>query len=71
MFQNLYILTSGQLAELQVSLNEHCDKFPSTPAFRPAAGNVCCAQFTGKNGVKIWLLIYVALIYTKINTFYN
>lgn len=55
MFQNLYILTSGQLAELQVSLNEHCDRFPSSPAFHPAAGNVCCAQFTGKNGMKIWL----------------
>ncbi|NXN58327.1 TDRD1 protein, partial [Rynchops niger] len=35
-----------QLAELQVSLNEHCDKFPSSPAFHPAVGNVCCAQFT-------------------------
>ncbi|XP_074015034.1 tudor domain-containing protein 1 [Numenius arquata] len=38
-----------QLAELQVSLNEHCDKFPSSPAFRPAVGNVCCAQFTEDN----------------------
>ncbi|NXJ50375.1 TDRD1 protein, partial [Spizaetus tyrannus] len=38
-----------QLAELQVSLNEHCDRFPSSPAFRPAAGNVCCAQFTEDN----------------------
>ncbi|KFQ72430.1 Tudor domain-containing protein 1, partial [Phaethon lepturus] len=38
-----------QLAELQMSLNEHCDKFPSSPAFRPAAGNVCCAQFTEDN----------------------
>ncbi|XP_074963961.1 tudor domain-containing protein 1 [Phalacrocorax aristotelis] len=35
-----------QLAELQVSLNKHCDEFPNSPAFRPAAGNVCCAQFT-------------------------
>ncbi|XP_074883078.1 tudor domain-containing protein 1 [Buteo buteo] len=38
-----------QLAELQVSLNEHCDRFPSSPAFHPAAGNVCCAQFTEDN----------------------
>ncbi|NXW30211.1 TDRD1 protein, partial [Phaetusa simplex] len=38
-----------QLAELQVSLNEHCDKFPSSPAFHPAVGNVCCAQFTEDN----------------------
>ncbi|NXE07052.1 TDRD1 protein, partial [Lophotis ruficrista] len=38
-----------QLAELQVSLNEHCDKSPSSPAFRPAAGDVCCAQFTEDN----------------------
>ncbi|KFQ46384.1 Tudor domain-containing protein 1, partial [Nestor notabilis] len=38
-----------QLAELQVSLNEHCDKLPSSPAFRPAVGNVCCAQFTEDN----------------------
>lgn len=52
MFQNLFILTSGQLAELEASLNEYCDKSPSSPLFRPAAGNVCCAQFTGKNGVK-------------------
>ncbi|KFW68477.1 Tudor domain-containing protein 1, partial [Pygoscelis adeliae] len=43
------IHSARQLAELQVSLNEHCDKFPSTPAFRPAAGNVCCAQFTEDN----------------------
>ncbi|NWT54132.1 TDRD1 protein, partial [Erythrocercus mccallii] len=35
-----------QLAELEASLNEYCDKFPSNPSFRPAAGNVCCAQFT-------------------------
>ncbi|KFQ00983.1 Tudor domain-containing protein 1, partial [Leptosomus discolor] len=38
-----------QLAELQVSLNEHCDKLPGSPAFHPAAGNVCCAQFTEDN----------------------
>nr|XP_021151157.1 tudor domain-containing protein 1 isoform X1 [Columba livia] len=38
-----------QLAELQVSLNEHCGKFPSSSAFHPAAGNVCCAQFTEDN----------------------
>ncbi|KAM9012341.1 tudor domain-containing protein 1 [Ara ararauna] len=35
-----------QLAELQVSLNEHCGKLPTSPAFRPPVGNVCCAQFT-------------------------
>ncbi|XP_049667282.1 tudor domain-containing protein 1 [Accipiter gentilis] len=40
------IRSARQLAELQVSLNEHCDRFPSSPAFHPAAGNVCCAQFT-------------------------
>ncbi|NWX01980.1 TDRD1 protein, partial [Caloenas nicobarica] len=38
-----------QLAELQVSLNEHCGKFASSSAFRPATGNVCCAQFTEDN----------------------
>ncbi|NXA17613.1 TDRD1 protein, partial [Ibidorhyncha struthersii] len=38
-----------QLAELQASLNEHCDKFPSSPDFCPAVGNVCCAQFTEDN----------------------
>uniref|UniRef100_A0A663E990 Tudor domain containing 1 n=1 Tax=Aquila chrysaetos chrysaetos TaxID=223781 RepID=A0A663E990_AQUCH len=43
------IHSARQLAELQVSLNEHCDRFPSSPAFRPAAGNVCCAQFTEDN----------------------
>uniref|UniRef100_A0A672V0V3 Tudor domain containing 1 n=1 Tax=Strigops habroptila TaxID=2489341 RepID=A0A672V0V3_STRHB len=45
----LCMLTLGQLAELQVSLNEHCDKLPSSPAFRPPVGNVCCAQFTEDN----------------------
>uniref|UniRef100_A0A8C6JC26 Uncharacterized protein n=1 Tax=Melopsittacus undulatus TaxID=13146 RepID=A0A8C6JC26_MELUD len=38
-----------QFAELQVSLNEHCDKLPSSPAFRPPVGHVCCAQFTEDN----------------------
>ncbi|XP_074730149.1 tudor domain-containing protein 1 [Strix uralensis] len=38
--------SARQLAELQVSLNEHCGKSPSSPAFHPPAGNVCCAQFT-------------------------
>lgn len=52
-FQNLCILTSGQLAELEASLNEYCEQFPSSPSFRPAAGSACCAQFTGKNGVKV------------------
>ncbi|KAM6307354.1 LOW QUALITY PROTEIN: tudor domain-containing protein 1 [Aegotheles albertisi] len=41
-----HIHSARQLAELQASLNEHCDKFPSSPAFRPAVGDVCCAQFT-------------------------
>uniref|UniRef100_A0A8U7M587 Uncharacterized protein n=1 Tax=Corvus moneduloides TaxID=1196302 RepID=A0A8U7M587_CORMO len=39
----------SQLAELEVSLNEYCEQFPSSPSFRPAAGNACCAQFTGDN----------------------
>ncbi|NXJ02847.1 TDRD1 protein, partial [Psophia crepitans] len=43
------IHSARQLAELQVSLNEHCGKLPSSPAFHPAAGNVCCAQFTEDN----------------------
>ncbi|KAM6104906.1 LOW QUALITY PROTEIN: tudor domain-containing protein 1 [Pterocles gutturalis] len=43
------INSARQLAELQVSLNEHCDKSPSSPAFHPAAGDVCCAQFTEDN----------------------
>ncbi|NXG07303.1 TDRD1 protein, partial [Sakesphorus luctuosus] len=38
-----------QLAELEASLNEYCDKFPSSASFRPAAGNVCCAQFAEDN----------------------
>ncbi|KFV47240.1 Tudor domain-containing protein 1, partial [Tyto alba] len=43
------INSARQLAELQVSLNEYCDKFPGSPAFHPAAGNVCCARFTEDN----------------------
>ncbi|XP_010142236.1 PREDICTED: tudor domain-containing protein 1, partial [Buceros rhinoceros silvestris] len=38
-----------QLADLQVSLNEHCDKLSSSPAFCPSVGSVCCAQFTEDN----------------------
>uniref|UniRef100_A0A663MQ48 Tudor domain containing 1 n=1 Tax=Athene cunicularia TaxID=194338 RepID=A0A663MQ48_ATHCN len=41
--------SARQLAELQVSLNDHCGKSPSSPAFHPTAGNVCCAQFTEDN----------------------
>ncbi|NWV02947.1 TDRD1 protein, partial [Ptilonorhynchus violaceus] len=41
--------SARQLAELEASLNEYCDKFPSSPSFRPAAGNACCAQFTEDN----------------------
>ncbi|NWU64316.1 TDRD1 protein, partial [Pterocles burchelli] len=43
------INSACQLTELQASLNEHCDKSPSSTAFRPAAGSVCCAQFTEDN----------------------
>ncbi|XP_071604056.1 tudor domain-containing protein 1 isoform X1 [Heliangelus exortis] len=43
--------SARQLAELQMSLNEHCARLPTSPAFHPAAGNVCCAQFTEDN---IW-----------------
>ncbi|NXJ76163.1 TDRD1 protein, partial [Trogon melanurus] len=43
------IHSARPLAELQVSLNEHCGKFPSTPDFHPAAGSLCCAQFTEDN----------------------
>ncbi|NXC30206.1 TDRD1 protein, partial [Campylorhamphus procurvoides] len=38
-----------QLAELEASLNEYCGKTPSSASFRPAAGNMCCAQFTEDN----------------------
>ncbi|XP_043374938.1 tudor domain-containing protein 1 isoform X1 [Dermochelys coriacea] len=38
-----------QLAELQVSLGEYCNKIPTIPNFCPAAGDVCCAQFTEDN----------------------
>ncbi|XP_067995429.1 tudor domain-containing protein 1 isoform X2 [Melanerpes formicivorus] len=46
-----------QLAELQRSLNQHCEKLPSSPTFRPAAGTVCCAQFTVDN---VWYRAAVA-----------
>ncbi|XP_056350433.1 tudor domain-containing protein 1 isoform X1 [Oenanthe melanoleuca] len=38
-----------ELAELEASLNEYCNKLPSSSSFRPAAGNMCCAQFTEDN----------------------
>ncbi|XP_074928651.1 tudor domain-containing protein 1 isoform X2 [Chelonoidis abingdonii] len=38
-----------QLAELQVSLGEYCNKIPTIPNFCPAVGDVCCAQFTEDN----------------------
>ncbi|NXQ12103.1 TDRD1 protein, partial [Peucedramus taeniatus] len=41
--------SARQLAELEASLNEYCGKIPSSPSFCPAAGNVCCAQFTEDN----------------------
>ncbi|NXH27611.1 TDRD1 protein, partial [Myiagra hebetior] len=41
--------SARQLAELEASLNEYCEQFPSSPSFRPAAGNACCAQFTEDN----------------------
>ncbi|XP_041875297.1 tudor domain-containing protein 1 isoform X5 [Corvus kubaryi] len=41
--------SARQLAELEVSLNEYCEQFPSSPSFHPAAGNACCAQFTEDN----------------------
>ncbi|NXD89427.1 TDRD1 protein, partial [Chaetorhynchus papuensis] len=41
--------SARQLAELEASLNEYCEQFPSSPSFRPAAGSVCCAQFTEDN----------------------
>ncbi|NXY00886.1 TDRD1 protein, partial [Pteruthius melanotis] len=41
--------SARQLAELEASLNEYCGQFPSSPSFRPAAGDVCCAQFTEDN----------------------
>ncbi|KFV74713.1 Tudor domain-containing protein 1, partial [Dryobates pubescens] len=41
--------SARQLAELQRSLNQHCEKLPSSTTFCPAAGTVCCAQFTVDN----------------------
>ncbi|XP_066856506.1 tudor domain-containing protein 1 isoform X3 [Anser cygnoides] len=43
-------MRSGRhLAELQVCLDEHCNRLPSNPDFRPASGDLCCAQFTEDN----------------------
>ncbi|XP_067393272.1 tudor domain-containing protein 1 isoform X2 [Emydura macquarii macquarii] len=38
-----------QLAELQVSLGEYCNKIPAIADFCPSVGDVCCAQFTEDN----------------------
>ncbi|XP_014381318.1 tudor domain-containing protein 1 isoform X1 [Alligator sinensis] len=38
-----------ELAELQATLCEYCNKIPSTSDFRPAVGDVCCAKFTEDN----------------------
>ncbi|KAJ6669061.1 hypothetical protein lerEdw1_007870 [Lerista edwardsae] len=35
-----------KLSELQISLREYCDGVPTNPSFRPAVGDMCCAQFT-------------------------
>uniref|UniRef100_H3AU05 Tudor domain containing 1 n=1 Tax=Latimeria chalumnae TaxID=7897 RepID=H3AU05_LATCH len=43
-------LKSGrQLAELQATLSEYCSRIPANPAFNPAVGTTCCAQFTEDN----------------------
>nr|XP_032631056.1 tudor domain-containing protein 1 [Chelonoidis abingdonii] len=44
-----HLLSTDQLAELQVSLGEYCNKIPTIPNFCPAVGDVCCAQFTEDN----------------------
>ncbi|XP_061857202.1 tudor domain-containing protein 1 [Colius striatus] len=43
------LCSSCPLADLQVSLNEQCDKFPSSVDFRPAVGDMCCAHFKEDN----------------------
>ncbi|KAM6329775.1 tudor domain-containing protein 1 [Podargus strigoides] len=53
--------SKDQLPELQLSLNEHCDKLPSSPAFHPAVGSMCCAQFTEDN---LW---YRAAVITHVS----
>ncbi|KAH0623733.1 hypothetical protein JD844_006825 [Phrynosoma platyrhinos] len=36
-----------KLSELQVSLNEYCDRISVSKDFCPTVGDICCAQFTG------------------------
>ncbi|XP_063163880.1 tudor domain-containing protein 1-like [Candoia aspera] len=38
-----------KLSELQLSLREYCENTSITPDFRPAIGDLCCAQFTEDN----------------------
>lgn len=57
------ILIPGHLAELQLCLDEHCNKLPSNPDFRPASGDLCCAQFTGKSES---MALNVSLTYCQI-----
>ncbi|XP_074089734.1 tudor domain-containing protein 1 isoform X3 [Macrotis lagotis] len=43
-------LQSGrQLAELQLSLSEYCNKMSAQSDFYPAIGDICCAQFSEDN----------------------
>ncbi|XP_031811741.1 tudor domain-containing protein 1 isoform X3 [Sarcophilus harrisii] len=43
-------LQSGrQLAELQLSLSEYCNKMSTQSDFYPAIGDICCAQFSEDN----------------------
>ena len=52
-------LSPGKLAELQRSLGEYCSQVPPRSNFYPTIGDICCAQFSGKEEGVVLILLTV------------
>ena len=56
----MWSLSPGKLAELQRSLGEYCSQAPPRSDFYPTIGDICCAQFSGKEkGVVLNFLLTI------------